>query len=109
MAPRGLGIASETPRPPPADHGSPWQGNCSEPTCFPIAGSDRGHAWGPDQVPPSARERKGDMSRLWAREFSSTAVMPLAAAAYCADCEALFDMRQQHQSCPACASRTIVP
>jgi len=49
------------------------------------------------------------MSRLWAREFTSTAVIPLAAAAYCADCEALFDMRQQHQSCPACASRTIVP
>ena len=34
--------------------------------------------------------------------------MPLPVAAYCADCEALFDIRQR-RSCPACASETIVP
>ncbi len=34
--------------------------------------------------------------------------MPLNAAVYCADCEALFDVRSR-RSCPACASETIVP
>ncbi len=34
--------------------------------------------------------------------------MPLDVAAYCADCEAVFDSRY-HRVCPACASSVSVP
>jgi hypothetical protein len=50
------------------------------------------------------------MLKLAHKDLPPTPVlaMPLPAAAYCADCEALFDVRQR-RSCPACASETIVP
>ena len=48
------------------------------------------------------------MSRLLVRQFEPAVAVPLEAAGYCADCEAVFDMRQ-YRSCPACASWTTVP
>jgi hypothetical protein len=43
-----------------------------------------------------------------ARHLHAPVVMPLNAAAYCADCEAVFDGRNRH-TCPACASSVAVP
>ena len=48
------------------------------------------------------------MSRRLYREFQAAMFVPLGAALYCADCEAVFDMRY-YRSCPACASSTTVP
>jgi hypothetical protein len=48
------------------------------------------------------------MTSLFAREFPVTVAMPLDAAGFCADCEAVFDMRR-HRACPACSSATMVP
>jgi hypothetical protein len=45
---------------------------------------------------------------MFIRELPPTVAMPLDSAAFCADCEAVFDMRQ-HRACPACGSSTIVP
>src|SRR5262249_9348621 len=42
------------------------------------------------------------------RDLQPQVVLPLNAAAYCADCEAVFDGRNR-QSCVACASSVIVP
>ena len=42
------------------------------------------------------------------RDVQPQVVLPLTAAAYCADCEAVFDGRNR-QSCVACASSVIVP
>jgi hypothetical protein len=46
--------------------------------------------------------------RLVVRELHPMVAMPLNAAAYCADCEAVFDGRNRH-TCPACASSVAVP
>ncbi len=48
------------------------------------------------------------MASLFARESPIAVAMPLDAAAYCADCEAVFDMRR-NRACPACSSSTMVP
>jgi formate dehydrogenase maturation protein FdhE len=48
------------------------------------------------------------MASVLARESVITVAMPLDAAAYCADCEAVFDMRR-YRACPACGSSTMVP
>jgi hypothetical protein len=48
------------------------------------------------------------MATLFVREVESQVVMPLDAAAYCADCEAVFD-RRHHRACPACANSVTVP
>ena len=48
------------------------------------------------------------MLKPFARDLQPQLIMPLNAAAYCADCEAVFDGRNR-QSCLACASSVIVP
>ena len=48
------------------------------------------------------------MPSLFIREAPPRVAMPLDAAFYCADCEAVFDMRH-NRACPACGSSTIVP
>jgi len=48
------------------------------------------------------------MAKLVRQAFSPPAFMPLIAAAYCADCEAVFDGRQL-RACPACAGSVTVP
>ncbi len=48
------------------------------------------------------------MRKLFVRELRHPVVMPLDVAAYCADCEAVFDSRY-HRVCPACASSVSVP
>ncbi|HEV8439866.1 MAG TPA: hypothetical protein VGT40_17385 [Methylomirabilota bacterium] len=45
--------------------------------------------------------------KLFVRELRPAVVMPLDAAAYCADCEAVFDSRH-HRDCPSCASSVTV-
>src|SRR5262245_3527611 len=54
-------------------------------------------------------ERRSDiMPKPFARCLQPQVIMPLNAAAYCADCEAVFDGRNR-QSCLACAGSVIVP
>jgi hypothetical protein len=48
------------------------------------------------------------MLTSFVREIEANVVMPLEAAAYCADCEAVFDQRH-HRACPACANSVTVP
>jgi hypothetical protein len=48
------------------------------------------------------------MLKPFARDLQPQVIMPLSAAAYCADCEAVFDGRNR-RSCLACASSVIVP
>ena len=57
---------------------------------------------------PCRRMREPHMLSLFVRELPITTAMPLDAAAYCADCEAVFDVRR-NRTCPACASSTMVP
>jgi len=48
------------------------------------------------------------MPSLFVRDLPMTIAMPLDAAGYCADCEAVFDMRR-NRACPACSSSIMVP
>ena len=63
-------------------------------------------------APPLLVQYPGGRSDImltpFARDLQPQVVMPLNAAAYCADCEAVFDGRNR-QSCVACASSVIVP
>lgn len=56
----------------------------------------------------AAARRENGMPSLFVRELPMTVAMPLESAAYCADCEAVFDMRR-NRACPACSSSITVP